>query len=222
MRQAVLFDLDGTLLYTLGDLAFCTNTALVEFGYPTHPEEEYRWFVGDGAWNQIRRAMPGGASEAEIRRVHTRYLALYAQHALERTRPYDGIAALLAQLKENGFILSVVSNKPDVQTQEVIAHFFPGIFDLVSGHCDGTPLKPDPYLVNQALSTLGIPAHAAFYVGDTATDVHTAHNAGIYCAGVLWGFRTRAELESAGADIVCADPEALGRQIYQFFQSVNT
>lgn len=220
MKKAVIFDLDGTLLYTLGDLAFCTNSVLERYGYPVHAEEEYRWFVGDGAWNQVLRAMPLGTPEAEIRKVYEEYLALYARHALDRTQPYDGIEALLSQLKADGFALCVASNKPHARTQEVIRHFFPGIFDVVLGHREGMPVKPDPKIVWEALTMLGTDVQAAFYAGDTATDVHTAHNAGVYCAGVLWGFRTREELVSAGADVLCADPAALYNEIRRYFDRI--
>lgn len=220
MKKAVIFDLDGTLLYTLGDLAFCTNSVLEKYGYPVHAEEQYRWFVGDGAWNQVLRAMPAGSPEAEIRKVHADYLALYALHALERTKPYDGIEALLAKLKAGGYALCVASNKPHARTQEVIRHFFPGIFDVVLGNREGMPVKPDPQIVYEAIRLLDTDAQSCFYVGDTATDVHTAHNAGLSCAGVLWGFRTREELVSAGADVLCADPAALYCEIDRYFDRV--
>jgi phosphoglycolate phosphatase len=219
VKRAVLFDLDGTLLYTLGDLAYCTNEALHKYGYPVHAEEAYAWFVGDGAWNQVRRAMPPDAKEEEIRRVYEDYLALYQLHALERTHPYPGICRLLTGLKADGYMLAVVSNKPHARTREVIAHYFPDTFDAVLGHQEGAPVKPDPQIVFSALSELAIRTEDAFYVGDTATDVYTAHNSHLPCAGVLWGFRGRKELKDAGAEILCADPEELYTEIKAYFRN---
>ena len=216
-KKVILFDLDGTLLYTLGDLAWCTNTVLAAHGYPTHPEESFRIFVGDGACNQITRALPKGTNPATIDVLLNEYLELYAQHSIERTHPYDGIVELLAALKAQGYTLAVASNKPHARTVEVIEHYFPNTFDCVRGHLDGTPVKPDPGIVFDVLTAVGAERRDCFYVGDTATDVHTAKNAGVHCAGVLWGFRDAKELTGAGADVLCKDPDALKTAIETYF-----
>ncbi len=218
MKKVVIFDLDGTLLDTLGDLADCTNAVLVRYGYPAQPEENYRYYVGDGAWNQMRRALGGNADEETVVKVHTDYMALYAANCMRRTAPYPGIEALLAHLKADGCLLAVCSNKPDARTKEMIAHYFPDVFDCVIGHTEGAPVKPDPGIVRQILEALNAEEARVFYVGDTATDVKTAKNAALPCAGVLWGFRDRAELEGAGADYICKTPDDLYSIITSFFK----
>lgn len=217
MKKVVIFDLDGTLLNTLADLADCTNAVLSAHGFPVHPEEAYRYFVGDGAWNQMRRALPAGTDEETVVQVHDEYMALYSENSMNRTCPYPGIPALLSRLKQDGCALAVCSNKPDARTKEMIAHYFPGAFDCVIGHVEGAPVKPDPGIVRQILEALDAENARVFYVGDTATDVKTAKNAFLPCAGVLWGFRDRSELESAGADRIAVDPEELYTIISEFF-----
>lgn len=218
MKKVVIFDLDGTLLNTLGDLADCTNAVLVKYGFPAQPEENYRYYVGDGAWNQMRRALGGNADEETVKAVHADYMALYAENCMRRTSPYPGIPALLSRLKADGCELAVCSNKPDARTKEMIEHYFPKAFDCVIGHIEGAPVKPDPGIVRDILSALDAEDARVFYVGDTATDVKTAKNAALPCAGVLWGFRDRQELESAGAAFICGTPDELYNTITTFFK----
>ena len=205
-KLAEVFDLDGTLLDTIDDLAYAVNTALTENGFPTHPREAYFYFVGNGARTLVQRALPQDVEKTVFETVYARYSELYEAHWNVFTKPYDGILELLAALRADGIPLGVVSNKVHDRTLEVIDTFFPNTFDAVFGNRPGVPLKPDPAGVFDALKALGSdPAHA-FYLGDTGVDIETGKRAGIYSAGALWGFRTAEELTAAGADILCAAP----------------
>lgn len=205
-KLAAVFDLDGTLLDTIDDLAYAVNTALTENGFPTHPREAYFYFVGNGARTLVQRALPQDVEKTVFETVYARYSELYEAHWNVFTKPYDGILELLAALRADGIPLGVVSNKVHDRTLEVIDTFFPNTFDAVFGNRPGVPLKPDPAGVFNALAALGSdPAHA-FYLGDTGVDIETGKRAGIYSAGALWGFRTAEELTAAGADILCAAP----------------
>ena len=205
-KLAAVFDLDGTLLDTIDDLAYAVNTALTENGFPTHPREAYFYFVGNGARTLVQRALPQDVEKTVFETVYARYSELYEAHWNVFTKPYDGILELLAALRADGIPLGVVSNKVHDGTLEVIDTFFPNTFDAVFGNRPGVPLKPDPAGVFNALAALGSdPAHA-FYLGDTGVDIETGKRAGIYSAGALWGFRTAEELTAAGADILCTAP----------------
>ncbi len=199
--RTVIFDLDGTLLDTLGDLAAAGNHALTAMGLPTHETDAYRFFVGNGVPKLIERILPeanrGEASQALALSLFRRY---YAEHAMERTRPYDGIAAMLQTLKESGVQLGVLSNKDDAFTQSIIAHFFPNVMDAVLGRKEGAAPKPDPASLQSMMSALGCSPQKTLYVGDSNVDVRTAHNAGVECCGAVWGFRGEPELTGAGAD----------------------
>ena len=197
--RAVLFDLDGTLLDTLADLANATNHALTQLGCPTHPTKAYRHFVGDGARNLCLRALP-----AEKQHLADHALRLmrehYDAHCFDLTKPYPGITDLLSELAARRYPMAVLSNKPDVFTKRMVAHYFPSVpFHIVRGQSVGGLLKPDPTAALQMATELGIPAERWLYLGDTNTDMRTAVNAGMYPVGVLWGFRDREELESNGA-----------------------
>ena len=205
-KLAAVFDLDGTLLDTIDDLAYAVNTALTENRFPTHPREAYFYFVGNGARTLVQRALPQDVEKTVFETVYARYSELYEAHWNVFTKPYDGILDLLAALRADGIPLGVVSNKVHDRTLEVIDTFFPNTFDAVFGNRPGVPLKPDPAGVFDALAALGSdPAHA-FYLGDTGVDIETGKRAGIYSAGALWGFRTAEELTAAGADILCTAP----------------
>lgn len=205
-KLAAVFDLDGTLLDTIDDLAYAVNTALTENGFPTHARENYYYFVGNGARTLVQRALPQDVDQAVFEAVYARYSELYEAHWNVFTKPYEGIPAMLAALRADGIPLGVVSNKVHDRTLEVIDTYFPHTFDAVFGNRPGVPLKPDPAGVYDALAALGCdPAHA-FYLGDTGVDIETGKRAGIYSAGALWGFRTAEELTAAGADILCASP----------------
>jgi phosphoglycolate phosphatase len=204
--QAVLFDLDGTLVDSLADLANATNHALASLGCPTHSRAAYRHFVGDGARTLCQRALP--ADEPELLEPALALMrAHYDAHRYDETRPYPGVPELIAALAERGYRLAVLSNKPDQFTQELVAHYFPAVpFAAIRGQLPGVPLKPDPAAALRMAQELGIPPDRWLYLGDTNTDMRTARAAGMHAVGVLWGFRDRAELEASGAHRLLAQP----------------
>ena len=204
MKTAILFDLDGTLLNTLEDLTDATNAALAMFGYPPRTTEEVRRFVGNGAWHQIRMAVPETADDTAAEQVLAAYKPYYNSHCTAKTRPYDGIPAALEELKRE-FVPAIVSNKPDPTAKALCARWFPGI--TARGEAADCPRKPAPDMVRKTLAGLG--ADRCIYVGDSEVDVATAKNAGVPCLSVLWGFRTRQELVQAGATRFCPSPEQL-------------
>lgn len=210
MYNAVIFDLDGTLLNTIGDLAAAANATLRALGCPTHSVEAYKRMVGNGVPKLIERFLPPERrDEATLRRAAQLFFPYYDAHKEDTTAPYPGIPALLARLKAHGVKLGVVSNKENALTQSVIAHYFPNTFDAVAGHTLGTPTKPEPHLVNEMRAAFGLAPGAVLYVGDSNVDIETAHNAQLAGCGVLWGFRTEAELRAAGAQFLVHTPEEL-------------
>lgn len=205
MVTAVLFDLDGTLLDTLQDLADSTNAALRAFGYPERTVEEVRRFVGNGAERLIRLAVPEGADPLpvlEAFRVH------YQAHCREKTGPYEGIPALLAQVAQR-WPVAIVSNKPDSAVKALCQDHFPGIYAL--GESEDCPRKPAPDMVYKAMAALG--AERCVYVGDSEVDILTAKNAGAVCVSVLWGFRDEETLRDAGATCLCDTPRQVLERI---------
>jgi phosphoglycolate phosphatase len=205
--RAVLFDLDGTLLDSLADLANATNWALAQLGCPTHPLEAYRRFVGDGARQLCARALPVDKQELvddALRLMRKRYDA----HCFDLTRLYPGIPELVSALTERRYRLAVLSNKPDDFTKRMIAHYFkPSPFDVVRGQLPHVPLKPDPTAALQIAEELGVPPAQWLYLGDTNTDMRTATATGMAAVGVLWGFRDREELVESGATHLVAKPQ---------------
>jgi phosphoglycolate phosphatase len=204
--RAVLFDLDGTLANTLGDLANAVNWALQQVGCPPCPVDSYRYKVGDGAREMCERALPAdkqGLADEVLRLMREHY----DKHCFDLTRLYPGIAELVSALTERRLRLAVLSNKPDEFTKRVIAHYFnPSPFTVVRGQLPNVPLKPDPTAALQIAQELGIPSAHWLYLGDTNTDMLTARAAGMHPVGALWGFRDRAELLDSGADHILAKP----------------
>ncbi|MCU0727314.1 MAG: HAD family hydrolase [Planctomycetes bacterium] len=207
--RAVIFDLDGTLLDTIGDLADSVNAVLARFGLPGHPEDAYKTMVGDGVANLMRRALPGDrrGDEEVVRLGVAAMREEYARRWDARTRPYPGIEEMLAGLDVPS---AVLSNKPEDFTVLAVRRFFPHHpFTAVRGARPGEPVKPDP------AGALALAAHMAvvpaeiLYLGDTNTDMRTATAAGMYQAGALWGFRGAAELSASGARTLLARPEDL-------------
>lgn len=215
MKHAVIFDLDGTLLNTLGDLRAATNHALEVRGLPPHSMEEIRQFIGNGIRLLICRAMPEGTPEAEIDAALDDFKAYYAAHIHDRTVPYDGIPQLLTALRKHGIKVAVLSNKIDSASQQLIEYFFPGKTDVVFGEHVGVPRKPDPTSCRMVMQQLGVQPEQVLYVGDSGTDMQTAKNAGLYAVGVTWGFRSKEVLLENGADVLVHRPE----QILQILDS---
>jgi phosphoglycolate phosphatase len=205
--HAVLFDLDGTLADTLADLANATNWALAQLGCPTHLLDAYRYKVGDGARELCARALP--ADKQHFMDEAARLMrACYDKHCFELTRLYDGIPKLVSTLAERRYKLAVLSNKPDDFTKRMIQHYFkPSPFNAVRGQLPNVPLKPDPTAALQIAAELGVPPGQWLYLGDTNTDMRTAHASGMYPVGVLWGFRDREELVESGAQHLVGKPD---------------
>ena len=205
--KAVLFDMDGTLLDTLADMAAAVNHILSVHGYPLRTEEEVRAFVGNGARKLMERALPPDVTGDAFEALLEEYRQWYEAHACVKTAPYPGVPAVLAALHRAGVRCAVVSNKPDGATRELAARFFPGL--PAFGQQDGIPAKPAPDMVYHALAELGVEASAAAYVGDSEVDVALARNAGLPLVAVSWGFRGREALEEAGAELVVDDAATL-------------
>lgn len=204
MKTAILFDLDGTLLDTLEDLADATNAALAHFGYPQRTLEEIRCFVGNGARRQITLSLPGGESDEEIDRVLAWYKTYYAAHSQIKTKPYEGILEALEETAKE-FPVAIVTNKPDVAVKPLCKTHFPGVYAL--GESSAYPRKPAPDMVYAAMKAVG--AERCIYVGDSEVDVLTAKNAAVPCLSVLWGFRDKETLVEAGATHFCETPAQL-------------
>ena len=189
MYQLVIFDLDGTILDTLQDLANAVNHAMKKNGMPLHTIDEVRQFVGNGIRKLIERSVPIGTETAVIDKVHADFTEYYQVHCADNTAPYDGIPQLLRCLKENGIHTAVVSNKADYAVQSLCEQYFPNLFDAVTGEKEGIRRKPAPDSVNAVLSTLHLTREQAVYVGDSDVDIATANNAEMPCISVAWGFR---------------------------------
>lgn len=198
MKKLVIFDLDGTLLNTIADLATATNQALQHYGYPTHEVEAYRFFVGNGINKLFERALPETErTEENILKIRSQFVPYYDTHNADLSRPYPGIPELLRTLQQKGIKIAVASNKYQAATRKLIAHYFPEInFVEVLGQREGIPAKPDPSIVNEIKIKAGVDEKEILYAGDSNVDMQTAHNAGVTAVGVAWGFRPRTELEA--------------------------
>lgn len=190
----VIFDLDGTTLNTLADLADACNTAIGAYGYPPYGLEEFRMFIGSGIANLIRSALPEDTGDAVRAEVLSRFKAEYIAHVNDKTVPYPGIPELLSSLRSAGIKLALNTNKVDSAAQLLCSAHFPGMFEIVIGEREDIPKKPAPDGVNIIMTKLGADRSRTLYVGDSNVDLATAKNAGIDCAWVSWGFRTRDEL----------------------------
>lgn len=214
MYQTVIFDLDGTLLDTIQDLADAGNWVCRRNGWPEHSVEEFKQMVGGGIPNLVKRFSPEGSrSSLLLACTIAKFTEYYGAHNMDKTRPYDGIPELLARLGERGVTMAVYSNKADGFSREIVEHYFPGVFQLVRGHIKGTPVKPDPAGIHAVLQELAADPAQTLFVGDSNVDVYTGHNGGLTVCGVTWGFRGRQELESAGADRLADTPAELGDYI---------
>ena len=206
-----IFDLDGTLLDTLGDLAASVNYALRTHGMPEHSVDDVRRFVGNGVRKLMERAVPDGADNPRFDAAFATFRQHYMAHALDTTRPYEGIPEALEALKARGCHLAVVSNKMMAATQELCRHFFLDTIEVAIGEDEaaGIRRKPAPDTVFAALKALGVGKENAVYVGDSDVDIQTACNAGLPCISVLWGFRDRDFLLQNGAETFISTPSEL-------------
>lgn len=211
MYNTYIFDLDGTLLDTLTDLAASCNYALRQHGMPEHSIEDVRRFVGNGVRLLMERAVPGGAAHPDFEATFATFREYYMHHSLDTTCPYPGIPEMLAVLKARGCRLAVVSNKMMPATVELCRHFFPDTIEVAIGEheAEGIRKKPAPDTVFAALKQLGVGQDGAVYVGDSDVDIQTAANAGMPCISVLWGFRDREFLIQHGAKTFISAPSEL-------------
>lgn len=212
MKEAVIFDLDGTLSDSIASIKYCGDRAIAPFGYGPFPESDYKYFIGDGVVNLIRRVLTASGDKElshfdEALRLYREYFAVDCMY---QVKPYEGIPELLAELKKRGIRIAVLSNKPHAQTIDVIETLFgKGYFDVIRGQKEGVPIKPDPGGVFAILEQLDLKAEDILYLGDTATDMRTGKSAGAFTVGALWGFRDRRELEESSADAVIGHPSEL-------------
>lgn len=211
MYTTFIFDLDGTLLDTLDDLAASVNYALQAHGMPVHSIDDVRRFVGNGVRKLMERAVPDGADNPLFEEAFATFRQHYMTHSLDTTRPYQGVPETLAALKARGCRLAVVSNKMMAATQSLCTHFFPDTIEVAIGEheAEGIRKKPAPDTVIAALDALGVGKERAVYVGDSDVDIQTARNSGLPCISVLWGFRDRDFLKQHGAETFISTPDEL-------------
>lgn len=213
--RLAVFDLDGTILNTLEDLADSTNHALAVNGLPGRSIDEVRQFVGNGIRNLIERAVPEGTDEELTDRVFGEFKEYYGIHCFDKTRPYDGILECMEKIRGDGMQVAVVSNKADFAVQELCERFFPGLSDVSVGEREGVRRKPYPDSVLHVLDSLGVKKEDAVYIGDSEVDVKTAGNAGIDEIAVEWGFRDSAYLRNQGAKVLVKTPAELYMKLTQ-------
>lgn len=208
MIRAMIFDLDGTLLDTLEDLANACNYALKVCGFKTHDTYEYISFVGNGRYKLIERIVPKEYKNNEdiINKVLELFDQYYGEHMIDMTKPYEGIYKMLEELNKKDIKLAVVSNKPHEFAKDVVKKYFEDTFEITYGQRLNHPIKPDPKTVFEVMELLKVDKSECIYVGDSDVDVHTAKNAGIKSVGVAWGFRGAGELREAGADYIIEKP----------------
>ena len=211
MKSYVIFDLDGTLLNTIDDLAAATNYALKAMGYPQHGLWVYPNMVGNGVRKLIERALPDDQhSEKVVNDTLAHFKEYYGEHCCDATTPYPGIPELLEELTARGINLAVTSNKYEEAVTKIVAHYFPDAnFRAILGNIDGIPRKPDPSIVFKALSMCPTPKAEVLYVGDSGVDMETARRACVESCGVTWGFRPIVELQQAYADHMRSTPSQI-------------
>ena len=211
MKKLAIFDLDGTLLNTIADLAAATNYALSEQGYPTHETDAYYYFVGNGINKLFERALPDGEkSQENVLKTRALFVPYYDKHNADLSVPYPGIQELLQTLQKKGMMLAVASNKYDSATKKLIQHYFPTIrFVAVFGQRDQVPTKPDPAVVHETISLAAVDKEEVVYIGDSGVDMQTGKNAGVHTVGVSWGFRPQSELETFQPNYIAQDSTEL-------------
>ena len=201
-----IFDLDGTLISSLEDLAASTNYALRTHGMPEHTVEEVRMFVGNGVKKLMERAIPGGLDNPKFDDTYPTFRQHYMEHNLDQTRPYPRVMEMLEHLNREGRKVAVVSNKFYAATQELCRHFFGDLVQVAIGEREGISKKPAPDTVLEAMRQLGVKPEECVYVGDSDVDIDTARNSGLPCISVLWGFRDKDFLMAHGATTFISDP----------------
>ncbi len=208
MIKLCIFDMDGTLVNTIDTIAYFGNTALAEFGLASIPTDAYKLLVGNGSDVLVQRMLDTlGKNPEDYKDLHSYYVDIYDKDFMYLTAPYAGINDMLKSLKAQGVKTAVLSNKDDSTAKKVSDRLFEGgLIDLCLGARAGIPLKPEPDAVFEIMEHFGVGKEECLYIGDTATDIKTAKNAGLYSIGVLWGFRDEAELRGAGADVIISEP----------------
>ncbi len=215
MFPYVIFDLDGTLLNTIEDLADAGNHVCKLHGWPVHTVEEYKYFVGNGIGRLVERLFPEQARQpALVQKVmEEEFTPYYNIHKEDKTAPYPGIPELLKELQAAGVVMAVLSNKGHQLARPVVEHYYPGVFPFVQGALPDCPTKPDPFLLHQLMKQMGAGKENTLFVGDSNVDIRTAKNGALTSCGVLWGFRSRRELEAEKADYIVAEPVQLKQLI---------
>ena len=208
MKTGILFDLDGTLLDTLGDLTDSVNYTLSVYNCPPRTMEEVRLFIGNGAKKLIERSLPGKENDPPVDEVLATYQAYYKTHSQIKTKPYDGVVEALQQLQKK-YPVAIVSNKPDAATKVLCKEFFGDVY--ARGESSDCPRKPAPDMLLKAMEIIGV--DTCIYVGDSEPDILTAKNLGVKCLSVLWGFRNQKELEAVGGRYFCDDPKKLPQML---------
>lgn len=205
--KTIIFDLDGTLLNTLADLADSANHTMEQMGFPTYSLDKYRYFVGNGVPKLLERCLPEDKrTEENIQTARKLFAEYYNVHFADKTKPYDGVAELLENLKKSGVKMAVASNKSDEFTQSIVKRFFGNVFDMVQGGRADVPKKPAPDIAYGIMDKLGAVPVNTYFAGDSNVDMFTAKNAGITAIGCLWGFRTKEELIDGGAKFLAEKP----------------
>ena len=210
-KQLIIFDLDGTLLNTLDDLADSTNIMLKHFNYPARTKEEVRNFVGNGVAKLIERAIPDGKNNPKFEDCLNMFKQIYPKNMYYKTAPYPHIIEMLETLKINGYKTAVVSNKFDLAVKDLCKNYFPNLIDFASGENEagGIKKKPAPDTVLNVLKFFGLENSDAIYVGDSEVDIQTAKNCGMECISVIWGFKDKEFLINNGAKIIADKPSQI-------------
>lgn len=210
-KKLLIFDLDGTILNTLEDLADAANHVLAQHGFPTHPVDAYRYFVGNGMPTLIQRILPEAYKSGSVYdSCFKEFLDYYTVHMHDKTHVYEGLTETLETLQVRGIQLAVATNKVHSALAPLMANFFPTIrWQALFGQRQGIPVKPDPQIVYDILEATGCTKEETLYLGDTCVDMETAHRAGLKAIGVLWGYRPCTELEEAKADVIIEQPRQI-------------
>lgn len=211
--RLVIFDMDGTILYTLDDIADGVNASLRKHGLPEKEKDDIRRHIGNGIRHEIESSVPEGTSEEVIDAVYEDFHEWYEIHCNDRTRPYDGIVPLMEKLKEKGILCAVVSNKADYAVKKLDEIYFSGLISAGVGESEKIARKPAPDEVDEVLRLLDVKREDAVYVGDSEVDIETGKNAGMDCIAVTWGYRDEAWLKQCGGEVIVHSPDELCEQL---------